>query len=213
MLVKLFEVGGVLWIDLFGAPHDRKMPIQNHLLHALSRSALLFSVNCVCCGRHTKYYVRPNFGEHPKKEEMGHFAELKTLAEYVGDRVIQAASFRRAAEWRRNERVKESEASQEQRSTTAKRKQNKTPNSRRRSTRRFGRRSDGLDLPSVIKVHCATRLVRDVESATCCTLFLPGHSVIVIDMQNAGRARHHLVVNHPDKEGRSPHVWFVYCNV
>ena len=45
--------------------------------------------------------------------------------------------------------------------------------------------------------------LRDLESATYCTLFQPRDSAIVINMQDAGRAYNEMVVNSPDTSGSS----------
>ena len=96
--------------------------------------------------------MRVKIGEVDIPKEMSQFAELKTLVAHVGhsERSI-ANAFRRAADqWR------EEEAKQEQWSTTAKRCE-KTPNWRR-SKRRYGRQSDGPDLPSALETHRAARV-------------------------------------------------------
>ena len=51
--------------------------------------------------------------------------------------------------------------------------------------------------------------VRDLEPTTYCALFLLRGSAIVIDMQDAGRAYNDKLVNFPDEERGSPHVWLL----
>ena len=50
--------------------------------------------------------------------------------------------------------------------------------------------------------------MRDLETVTYCTLFVPKESDIVTEMQNVGRFYSDMVTNHPDMDRGRPHIWF-----
>ena len=106
-------------------------------------------------------YIRANTMNIEIPEEMGLFAELKTLTENVRERCFRVIW--RAADWRRTIQWNE-EASQEQRSLVKRRAKKAATNWRRRSG---GRRCNGPDNPGAPEA--LTQLeaqVRDLKSST-----------------------------------------------
>ena len=71
--------------------------------------------------------------------------------------------------------------------------------------------ADVMDLATQVQLKLSTQLewrVRDPETATCCTLFVPKKSEIVTDLQNAGKLHSDMATNHTGKERGRPHIWF-----